>query len=234
MNDTIKSLISLQKVYKELFELERRKKSLTEKSSNHDKTIPELEDELDELKDELNTVKSEIKSNQVDIDTLKGEVQQLFEKQKIIQSPKEWSFLETQVKNKKSEIAELEKENASNLKQNNELEKKIEEKVKDLENITKNEEAEQSENQASLEKLELELQEKQKVKDEMAKGISLDALRNFERIANGKNGVGIVPIEGGTCSGCYISIPPQIFNKVRRNEEIIYCRNCARILYFVS
>ena len=37
---------------------------------------------------------------------------------------------------------------------------------------------------------------------------------------------------GEACSGCYMSIPPQVFVNVKKNENIITCPNCGRILYY--
>ena len=37
----------------------------------------------------------------------------------------------------------------------------------------------------------------------------------------------------GICTICHVRLRPQVFNTVRRNEEIIQCDSCNRILYFV-
>ena len=37
---------------------------------------------------------------------------------------------------------------------------------------------------------------------------------------------------GEACSGCYMSIPPQVFVNVKKNESVITCPNCGRILYY--
>jgi uncharacterized protein len=35
-----------------------------------------------------------------------------------------------------------------------------------------------------------------------------------------------------SCSGCFMSIPPQLFVNVKKNTEIITCPHCSRILYY--
>lgn len=37
----------------------------------------------------------------------------------------------------------------------------------------------------------------------------------------------------GTCSGCNISVPPMMFQKMQRSEEFEQCPQCKRILYYV-
>ena len=42
----------------------------------------------------------------------------------------------------------------------------------------------------------------------------------------------VVPARFGACQGCNVKIPPQMFNEVQRNEAIIVCPSCNRILYW--
>jgi len=44
--------------------------------------------------------------------------------------------------------------------------------------------------------------------------------------------VGVVNVRHETCQGCFVHIPPQMFIEVQKNNEIIRCPNCNRILYF--
>lgn len=37
----------------------------------------------------------------------------------------------------------------------------------------------------------------------------------------------------GTCQGCFIAVPPMMFQKMQRQEEFEQCPNCRRILYYV-
>lgn len=35
-----------------------------------------------------------------------------------------------------------------------------------------------------------------------------------------------------SCGGCYVALTPQAYNEVRRNEKLLTCENCQRILYY--
>jgi predicted nucleic acid-binding Zn-ribbon protein len=37
----------------------------------------------------------------------------------------------------------------------------------------------------------------------------------------------------GLCVDCHVRLRPQVFNEVRRNDQLIQCESCTRILYFV-
>jgi uncharacterized protein len=64
---------------------------------------------------------------------------------------------------------------------------------------------------------------------------SLDpaALATFETVSRRRNGVAVAEAREGICTICHVRLRPQVFNTVRRNDQIIQCDSCQRILYFV-
>jgi predicted nucleic acid-binding Zn-ribbon protein len=55
----------------------------------------------------------------------------------------------------------------------------------------------------------------------------------FEQVSRKRNGIAIAEARGGVCTICHVRLRPQVFNTVLRNEAIIQCDHCNRILYFV-
>jgi predicted nucleic acid-binding Zn-ribbon protein len=37
----------------------------------------------------------------------------------------------------------------------------------------------------------------------------------------------------GLCMECHVKMRPQVYNEARRNDSLIQCDNCSRILYHV-
>ena len=58
-------------------------------------------------------------------------------------------------------------------------------------------------------------------------------LATFELVAKRRNGVAIAEARDGICTICHVRMRPQVFNTVRRNDQIIQCDSCQRIFYFV-
>jgi len=58
-------------------------------------------------------------------------------------------------------------------------------------------------------------------------------LLTFEQVAKKRHGVAVAEAKDGICTICHVRLRPQVFNTVRRNEAIIQCDSCNRILYFV-
>ncbi len=66
----------------------------------------------------------------------------------------------------------------------------------------------------------------------VAAKLSVQALALFERIAQ-RRGVAVAEARDGLCTVCHVRLRPQVFNDVRRNDSLIQCDSCSRILYFV-
>jgi hypothetical protein len=67
----------------------------------------------------------------------------------------------------------------------------------------------------------------------IAAQVSPEALAIFERVAHGRKGQAMAEAREGLCTVCHVRLRPQVFNQARRNDSIIQCDSCTRILYFV-
>ena len=79
----------------------------------------------------------------------------------------------------------------------------------------------------------------QKAADEMsaaragvANGLSSQALKLFEHVSRQRKGLAVAEARDGICTVCHVRLRPQVFNDVRRNDSLIQCESCLRILYF--
>lgn len=66
----------------------------------------------------------------------------------------------------------------------------------------------------------------------VAKELSPQALNLFEHVARQRKGLAVAEARNGHCMVCHVRLRPQVFNEVRRNEALIQCDSCLRILYF--
>ncbi len=56
-------------------------------------------------------------------------------------------------------------------------------------------------------------------------------LNAYNRIRpNFKNGLAVVTIERGACSGCFVKIPPQRQTEITAHKKLVVCEHCGRIL----
>lgn len=56
-------------------------------------------------------------------------------------------------------------------------------------------------------------------------------LSQYERILASRDGLAIVTVQGNSCGGCNMFVPPQVINLIKMYERIITCETCNRMLY---
>ncbi|XXY49671.1 C4-type zinc ribbon domain-containing protein [Sorangium sp. So ce269] len=86
--------------------------------------------------------------------------------------------------------------------------------------------------QASLASLEAERAQRAEARQQVVSRLPVVLYRRYESIRT-RRPVAIARTYDGTCLGCHLSVPPMMFQKMRRQEEFERCPHCARILYYM-
>ena len=83
----------------------------------------------------------------------------------------------------------------------------------------------QSENKA-------ERDAKLKARDALAKKIPERLMKQFRRIAERRNGVGLSVCLSAVCQACNVRVRASVVDQLRRFNRIMSCESCKRILFF--
>jgi len=82
--------------------------------------------------------------------------------------------------------------------------------------------------------LEASLQSISAQRAELVRAIPPQVLAVFELVSARRHGVAVAEARDGICTICHVRLRPQVFNTVRRNDQIVQCDSCQRILYFAQ
>lgn len=69
-------------------------------------------------------------------------------------------------------------------------------------------------------------------RDALSKQIESPLSKLYDRLKEKRRGLGVVNVRNETCQGCFLNIPPQMYIEVQKNNVLIQCPNCNRILYW--
>jgi len=92
--------------------------------------------------------------------------------------------------------------------------------------------AERKQLEENIAKVEAELATIERERHELAARIEAPLLAKYQKRSAALAGKVVVEARSESCSGCFMSIPPQLFVNVKKNTEIITCPHCSRILYY--
>ncbi len=84
---------------------------------------------------------------------------------------------------------------------------------------------------ARAEALAAEASRKQAERDAVAASIPEDTLDLYGRVAR-QRGSGAAEARDGVCQACHVRMRLQIWVEVKKNEQILQCESCSRILYY--
>ncbi len=230
MENRLRLLFSLQLVDAGLAELEELKGDLPA-------TVKTLQESLGERRTTQSELESLIKQatvsrdeTDVEIMTIKERLEKYKTQQFQVKTNKQYDALAREIDQSQDRITKLGKElealegkaaiaakDAEQLKPEiDELEAELAERQKELNAVTKEHEAE-------------ELKLRHEREKHVAK-LSKSDYQLYERIRKAKDGRAVVPVKRSSCGGCFNRVPPQKILELRKNDALITCERCGRIL----
>jgi predicted nucleic acid-binding Zn-ribbon protein len=213
----------------------------------------EIEAELEEIPRELNGFKKRyqradraIKEYEINkekysetIERLRGEKEELKKNREkyegqipLIKTQREYEAITSELAQIKEKYETMEEEELNTYQELENVNKALEEqKAVHGELSSEIKELEKKVGKAMDEK-QKELKSCLKGKDKISAGLDEEIIYKFEKIVKKKDGIGIVSIKRNVCMGCNMILPPQFVNNVRKEDTIIFCPNCSRILFY--
>jgi hypothetical protein len=85
---------------------------------------------------------------------------------------------------------------------------------------------------AEVEELKGNIGKARKAREKVAENIDPRLLSRYQMIFNRRQGVAVALAKGGTCQGCRMRLPPQLYNEIQKHLQIHFCPNCQRVLYY--
>jgi len=76
------------------------------------------------------------------------------------------------------------------------------------------------------------LTEVERSRSDLLPRVTEEVAAEYQRLVVPKGGKVVVETRNESCSGCFMSIPPQLFVNVKKNDQILSCPHCHRILYY--
>jgi predicted nucleic acid-binding Zn-ribbon protein len=218
-----------------------------------DREIKQHHGKKQNLLEEIQTKEQEIEAKQKEIERLAlawAECEKLRqEKDRIFQDEgkkaAERRMRMNKIKNSKELMAlqrEIDLIKAGNVEREEELIKLMVEverinaemkaKEEELAHLKAEWEKKQTELQAKISGIDQAVSEAALRRQSIAAQVKRDLISRYELIFARRGGTAVVEVAGGICQGCYMNIPPQLWNEIIRSEKVHLCPSCQRILYY--
>lgn len=233
MNEHLECLIVLQKLDRELDRLEEKKLGFFREIESLGETLRGLQQEIEETKARITESTRERKRKELEVESAREALKKVQAKRPSIKTNKEYTALLKEIESDQARISGLEDVILNQMEFLEEENVRLEEKKGHLARVEKDFQNEREMKEAEFARLEGVLNEKRKAREEIVAPMEDKLYQSYIRLCQARKGLAVVAVSDGVCQGCYMIIPLQTINEIRKNEEIILCAQCNRFLYWI-
>jgi hypothetical protein len=232
LREQLELLWELQKIDLEL-------KSIKEGRDRYPKEMKKLEEKQKIERERIQKEKEKVESLEKTRRQREGQLN--LEQEKIkraegrmseVKTNKEYQALLSEIDAVKEANSRMEEEILQVLDEIDELKKDLLKKEKEVGVILEKIEVERKKLQEKIAHDEKAWNEQMERREVLSKQIESKLFKLYNTLKEKRQGVGVVSAKNETCQGCFVNVPPQMFIEVQKNNILIRCPNCNRILYW--
>jgi len=218
-----------------------------------DRKIVKLNEEVENLHEQEKEKETEVKLQTNNVETLHKEIEELLEdkkfkdellnesvetlkkleeKTKIVTTEKQLSAINTEIEIAKTNKDMLEEKLLGIIVSIEEKEKNVKEIEASLKQVREETNKFKQTVKKKIDQIKKNIDEIEKTKKTLYKNINLNIIKRYEELNRWTKGTSIVPVKQVACYGCFMKITPQTLTTVKETDEIVFCPNCGRILYW--
>lgn len=230
MENQIHFLWRLQEIDLDLSKMQEQEQQFGLEIERLKQDADELAGVMAGLDDQLAAKNDERKNIQLEIERLKNMVEQSKVKLTQIKNNKEYFAALKEIETSEKEIGTFETGLLELLEDVETLQSQINDQQVLLSEKRGTIDAKEAENASQLKKLKKELSSFRKERQKTIDLLDKRVLARYDRIRR-RFPNAVVNVVRGTCMGCHVNVPPQVYINLLKGEEILNCPNCQRIMY---
>jgi predicted nucleic acid-binding Zn-ribbon protein len=230
----LERVIALQKLDTAAHEAHRRLAEEPERTKSLDARLDAAKQQVADSKAALAANQAKRREIEKDVAMHQGRLSKFRDQAMDVKTNQEYHAIQKEIGFAQGEIKGLEDRILELMLEADEHNAAVKRADKALADEQKAVDAEQKAMAAEHEQLKASLERIAAERTQVTASMDKQVLATFDRVAKGRNGVAVAEARESICTICHVRLRPQVFNNVRRNDSIIQCDSCQRILYFAQ
>lgn len=231
MKKDIPFLLEIQVLDREILQASTRKRELPARLKSLKGQMASLTAVLTEKKDQLKHVTASRKNLEVSLEAKQQQRQQLEVKLMGVRTNQEYKALEKEIFGLKADAGAVEDQILQNMMDGEQKQEEIKSTEEEISQLQAQISAKENEISKELVTIDQRLKEMKENRTQTTGNVSPSVLARYEKIAQKLPGRAVVAVEDRACQGCHMALTPQVYNDVHKDDTLILCENCSRILY---
>jgi len=232
LKDQLKLLWELQKIDLELKAIKEEKerypkeiKKLDEKQKIEKERIQKEREKVESLEKTRRQKESHLNAEQEKIKRTEGRMSE-------VKTNKEYQALLSEIDTMKGANSRIEEEILQVMDEIDEVKKDLSKREKEMGSTLEKIEGERKKLQEKIARGEEAWNAGVERREALSKQIESKLVKLYHTLKEKRQGVGVVSVRNETCQGCFVNVPPQLFIEVQKNNALVRCPHCNRILFW--
>lgn len=230
MNAEIVVLVDLSLADLECSRLHGQTEAIPRELEKHEAELVVQRRHLETQETRLEDLRHERRMLELDVDQTKARRREIELQQSRIKTNTEYQAMQREVEDLRRRASDLEDQALKILQEEEDVQKEIA-RLQEL--------VEQEDHRISgvrerlnreLAEYRAKLEEARRGREDLVGRLSPALRTRYERIRRSKGDMAVVGVSAGACGGCGYHLPPQRLVEIQRQERIIVCEGCGRIL----
>jgi predicted nucleic acid-binding Zn-ribbon protein len=232
LREQLERLVALQTVDLKIQEMERVKGEIPQRIVSLEGDFRKEEEKTLGERTELERLQKQRRQKEKDLEEEVERVKKAEARVFEIKTNKEYQAVLKEIENAKKLNRQREEEILGILERIEEMQKQLGKGEKNLETKRKAVQQEVAELELQAASFADEMAGEVQQRERREKEISPDLLSKYRRLLEKRQGVAVAKVQNGVCHACNMNLRPQLYIELQKQESLIICPNCSRILFW--
>ena len=234
MNPDIQRLIELQRLDIAAHDAQRRVADEPDRLRAMDARLESARQEVAAAKDRLGSCQAARRDVEKEVAVHQGRLSKYRDQLMAVKTNLEYQAMQKEIEYAQTEIKSLEDNVLERMLEADELTAAVKRAEAELAAVQRAVDAERRTLASDIVEMKAVIERVAIERITLVRALDSKVLATFEAVANRRQGIALAEARDGICTICHVRLRPQVFNTVRRNDDIMQCDSCQRILYFVD
>jgi hypothetical protein len=230
LREQLVQLARLQEIDREITRHENNLSLLPREAEDIRRGMQTTRREIAEIQERLKTAEETLKLKERELKVEEEKIKRSEKRLLNIKNQKEYNALSREVRLGKKVVTELEEAILAHMSQADSARKALAKKEAEYAGLEATLTEKNIEVAATGEEAQRQLTSLKQDREAVVEGLERTLLKKYDTVRRAR-GSALAEMNNGSCSGCHMAVPPQLNILVYKQEKMVECPNCNRILY---
>ena len=234
MSPDLQRLVDLQRLETTIADAKGRIASHPQRLADADARLAEAQQALDAITQRLKDNQDARRALEKDVALYQGRISKFRDQQGAVKTNKEYQALGHEMETAARDLAGVEEKMLERMMEADSIAVDVKAAESAFAARKKEIDAEKTAIAGELATVEASLKQATEARAALVKDLEPRLVATFEQVAKVRKGIAVTTAtRDGLCSVCHVRLRPQVFQRIRTNDEIVQCDSCQRILYYI-